>query len=170
MMQKSRVQEMFPFDRDNFLRDILSSYLLLNSLPIIILTFLMIVKIWAEFMSGEYWVYLLFYLLGTVLGLCGWLYLLYFLAKRFVDQYFFDITDQAVIVSFKEVGYERSLIIPFSKIKGMIVDRRWSGGSYYIKIRMRSFTVYPRFNPLVIGGFDEKTAFALKEYILEKSR
>jgi hypothetical protein len=91
----------------------------------------------------------------------------YLLANRSAKNYYFDVTEEGVVVRSPEnLDFLRT--IPFSKILDVVV--RAAGSNRYM-VEMLPIKWSDARHPLCRRYyFDKATAFALKNYILEKMR
>jgi hypothetical protein len=98
-------------------------------------------------------------LIGICLGFIVWFVDFYTEANRVVESYFFDITDNFIIIVARNVSF----VAPVRAVYKVSVEHQFFARAYRVKIQSQ----FSR-KPLYIMGFDEKTAHELKDYIAAK--
>jgi hypothetical protein len=169
-MQKSKIQEMFPINRNRLWRIKFWEWCITS----IVLALISVVAI--ENLCN------LKVSVGLGIGAIGALFFVvgYWYANRFVKNYFLDVTDESVILGPKKILFKDILDI-------YVFQDYWSGG-YGLRSTLKYapknkenrnsasregavMVFIPDLGPLNTHAiFDKATAFALKAYILEKMR
>jgi hypothetical protein len=180
MMQKSRVQEMFPIDENKlWRRKFQGGCALLGFTLGLALAFTILMIALKPFSSMVLAAVILAWLVGTIIPIA----LAYFFANRAVKNYYFDVTDEGIILGKKTILFKDILdIYVFQNYWGgygvgstaRYVYRSWGERLGFRSTAKEGAIVmipHPDLGPFRTGDyFDEKTAFALKEYIVGKMK